>query len=160
MDACFDQNTRETAQAIKGMHIRKANKYLRDVVVKHQCVPFRRYNGGVGRCAQVSLYTGLEDMGSGYHSLKKCIPDKSRRCSDDHLRTPLESRWNKTLLIWATCINNVLFILCKTLLIDACMLFQAKQFGWTQGRWPKKSAEFLLHMLKNAESNAELKVSL
>lgn len=36
------------------MHIRKANKYLRDVVVKHQCVPFRRYNGGVGRCAQVS----------------------------------------------------------------------------------------------------------
>lgn len=50
----LDQNTRETAQAIKGMHIRKANKYLRDVVVKHQCVPFRRYNGGVGRCAQVS----------------------------------------------------------------------------------------------------------
>lgn len=49
-----EQNTRETAQAIKGMHIRKANKYLRDVVVKHQCVPFRRYNGGVGRCAQVS----------------------------------------------------------------------------------------------------------
>lgn len=36
--------------------------------------------------------------------------------------------------------------------------FQAKQWGWTQGRWPKKSAEFLLHMLKNAESNAELKV--
>lgn len=38
--------------------------------------------------------------------------------------------------------------------------FQAKQWGWTQGRWPKKSAEFLLHMLKNAESNAELKVSV
>lgn len=52
-DLCPHQNTRETAQAIKGMHIRKANKYLRDVVVKHQCVPFRRYNGGVGRCAQV-----------------------------------------------------------------------------------------------------------
>uniref|UniRef100_A0A8C9JDJ2 Large ribosomal subunit protein uL22 n=1 Tax=Panthera tigris altaica TaxID=74533 RepID=A0A8C9JDJ2_PANTA len=30
-------------------------------------------------------------------------------------------------------------------------------WGWTQSRWPKKSAEFLLHMLKNAESNAELK---
>ena len=26
-----------------------------------------------------------------------------------------------------------------------------------QGQWPKKSAEFLLHMLKNAESNSELK---
>ena len=33
----------------------------------------------------------------------------------------------------------------------------AKQWGWMQGRWPQKSAEFLLHMLKNAESNAELK---
>uniref|UniRef100_A0A2K6SSP8 Large ribosomal subunit protein uL22 n=1 Tax=Saimiri boliviensis boliviensis TaxID=39432 RepID=A0A2K6SSP8_SAIBB len=58
------KNTRETAQAIKGMHIRKATKYMKD----------------------------------------------------------------------------------------------AKQWGWTQqGQWPKKSAEFLLHMLKNAESNAELK---
>ena len=67
------------------MHIRKATKYLKDVTLKKQCVPFRRYNCGVGSCAQ------------------------------------------------------------------------AKQWGWTQGRWPKKSAEFLLHMLKNAESNAELK---
>ena len=78
-------NTHETAPAIKGMHIRKATKYLKDVILETQCVPFHRYNGGGGRCAQ------------------------------------------------------------------------AKQWGWTQGRWPKKSAEFLLHMLKNAESNAELK---
>ncbi|KAM5312125.1 large ribosomal subunit protein uL22-like [Glossophaga mutica] len=75
----------ETAQAIKGMHIRKATKYLKDVTLKKQCVPFHRYSGGVGRYAQ------------------------------------------------------------------------AKQWGWTQGRWPKKSAEFLLHMLKNAASNAELR---
>ena len=34
---------------------------------------------------------------------------------------------------------------------------QAKQWDWMQGWWPKKSAEFLLHKLKNAESNAELK---
>ena len=67
------------------MHIRKATKYLKDVTLKKQCVPFRRYSGGVGRCAQ------------------------------------------------------------------------AKQWGWTQGWWPKKSAEFLLHILKNAGSNAELK---
>ena len=80
------KNTRETAEAIKGIHIRKASKYLQEVTLKKQCVPFRRYVGGVGRRAQV------------------------------------------------------------------------KQCGWTQGRWPRKSAEFLLHMLKNAESNnAELK---
>merc|ERR1719369_2094882 len=34
---------------------------------------------------------------------------------------------------------------------------QAKGHGTSQGRWPKKSAEFLLHLLKNAESNAEYK---
>jgi large subunit ribosomal protein L17e len=34
---------------------------------------------------------------------------------------------------------------------------QAKQWGTTQGRWPKKSAEFLLQLLKNAESNVDLK---
>ncbi|KFP82934.1 60S ribosomal protein L17 [Apaloderma vittatum] len=76
------KNAQEMAQAIKGMHIHKATKSLKDVTLKKQRVPFRRYNGGVGRCAQ---------------------------------------------------------------------------WGWTQGRWPKKSAEFLLHMLKNVESNAELK---
>ena len=79
------KNTRETTQAIKGMHIRKATKYLKDVTLKKQRVPFRRYSGRAGRCAQ------------------------------------------------------------------------AEQWGRTQGRWPKKSAEFLLHMLKNSESSAELK---
>ncbi|XP_054966821.1 large ribosomal subunit protein uL22-like [Pan paniscus] len=81
------KNTRGTAQATKGMHIRKATKYLKDVTLQKQRVPFRHYNDGVGRCAQ------------------------------------------------------------------------AKQWGWTQGRWPRRSAEFLLHMLKNAESDAELKGS-
>ena len=36
---------------------------------------------------------------------------------------------------------------------------QAKNEGSTTGqaRWPKKSAEFLLNLLKNAESNAEVR---
>lgn len=34
---------------------------------------------------------------------------------------------------------------------------QAEQWDWTQSQWLQKSAECLLHMLKNAESNAELK---
>ena len=50
------KNTRESAQAIKGMHIRKAIKYLKDVTLKKQCVPFRWYNGGVGRCAQAKQW--------------------------------------------------------------------------------------------------------
>ncbi len=74
------QNTRETAQAIKGMHIRKANKYLKDVIVKQQCVPFRRYNGGVGRCAQVRFCPVFKaDFGKPFCPY----------CCDDQLRTPL-----------------------------------------------------------------------
>ena len=41
-------NNPETAQAIKGMHIQKATKYLKDVTLKKQCVPFCHYNGRVG----------------------------------------------------------------------------------------------------------------
>eukprot|EP00731_Ephydatia_muelleri_P016570 Em0009g994a len=82
------KNTREAAQAIKHMHLRKAMKYLKDVILKKQIVPFRRYNGGVGRKAQAK----------NHHA------------------------------------------------------------AGSQGRWPKKSAEILLELLKNAESNAEVKM--
>merc|ERR1712194_713243 len=34
---------------------------------------------------------------------------------------------------------------------------QTKMTGATQCRWPTKSCQFLLHLLKNAESNAEVK---
>ncbi|CAD6567712.1 MAG: 60S ribosomal protein L17 [Cyphobasidiales sp. Tagirdzhanova-0007] len=76
------KNTRETAAVLQGMKLSKALTYLADVQAHKQCVPFRRFNGGVGRTAQ------------------------------------------------------------------------AKAFKTTQGRWPVKSAKFLLSLLKNAESNA------
>lgn len=76
------KNTHEAAAVLKGMNLKKAQRFLEDVKEKKQCVPFRRFNGGVGRCAQ------------------------------------------------------------------------AKVWGTSQGRWPAKSAEFLLGILKNAESNA------
>jgi large subunit ribosomal protein L17e len=79
------KNTRETAAAIQGLGYRKAVQFLEDVVKHKQAVPFRRYNGGVGRHAQAKQH---------------------------HLST--------------------------------------------QARWPKKSAEFILGLLKNAESNAEV----
>eukprot|EP00794_Sanderia_malayensis_P007711 gene7711-8549_t len=34
---------------------------------------------------------------------------------------------------------------------------QAKNHKHSQGRWPEKSAKFILQLLKNAESNAEVK---
>jgi large subunit ribosomal protein L17e len=35
------KNTRETAQAIKKMHLTRAKRYLKNVMEKAECVPFR-----------------------------------------------------------------------------------------------------------------------
>merc|ERR1712216_886130 len=79
------KNTREAAQAIKGMTLKKAKTYLEDVLEHKQTIPFRRFMGGVGRHPQ------------------------------------------------------------------------AKMHNHTQSRWPKKSCIFLQSLLRNAESNAEVK---
>ena len=79
------KNTCVTASAIKKMSLKKAKKYLEDVMAHKQAIPFRFFNGCVGRHAQ------------------------------------------------------------------------AKMTGATQCRWPTKSCQFMLHLLKNAESNAEVK---
>lgn len=47
------KNTRETAAAISGMPLQKAYEYLGNVVEHKQAIPFRRFNGGVGRTPQV-----------------------------------------------------------------------------------------------------------
>ena len=78
------KNTREAAFALRGLDLKKAKKYLENVVDHKECIPFRRYCGGVGRTAQ------------------------------------------------------------------------AKAFKASQGRWPEKSCRFLLDLLTNAESNAEV----
>jgi large subunit ribosomal protein L17e len=46
------KNTRETANAIKGMNVVKAQKFLKSVLAKKQAIPFRHHTGGVGRKAQ------------------------------------------------------------------------------------------------------------
>ncbi|ORX72713.1 50S ribosomal protein L22, partial [Linderina pennispora] len=79
------KNTVETANAIKGRKLLNAVRYLKDVEEHKQCVPFRRFHGGIGRTAQ------------------------------------------------------------------------AKAFGATMGRWPAKSAKFLLGLLENVQANAEAK---
>lgn len=68
-----------------GMKLSKAYAYLSDVQEHKQCIPFRRFDGSMGR-------TG-----------------------------------------------------------------QAKQFKTTKGRWPVKSVQYILRLLKNAESNADAK---
>ena len=74
------------------------------MIAKKEIVPFRHFNGAVGRKAQCKQWKG-------------CV----------------QVRNNKPF----THTTSVRFLF--------------------QGRWPKKSAEFLLQLLRNAESNAEFK---
>lgn len=50
------KNTYETARAIRKMKLLEAKQYLDDVIDHKRCVPFRKYNGGVGRCAQAKAF--------------------------------------------------------------------------------------------------------
>jgi ribosomal protein L22 len=47
------KNSREAANALKGMELGKAKRYLEDVIDHKRAIPFRRFCGGVGRTAQV-----------------------------------------------------------------------------------------------------------
>ncbi|GBL48645.1 60S ribosomal protein L17B [Candidozyma auris] len=46
------KNTRETAQAINGWNLEKAKQYLDQVLDHKRAIPFRRFNGSIGRTAQ------------------------------------------------------------------------------------------------------------
>ncbi len=50
------KTTYETAMVLKGMKLKKAIKYLEQVLDHKQCVPFRKYNRGTGRCAQAKVF--------------------------------------------------------------------------------------------------------
>ena len=55
---CHFKNTFETANAIKGMTLRKAQQYYRQVLAKTRCVPFKRYNRKIGRTGQAKEFSG------------------------------------------------------------------------------------------------------
>ncbi|GAV53052.1 hypothetical protein ZYGR_0AI03340 [Zygosaccharomyces rouxii] len=46
------KNTRETAQAVNGWELTKAQKYLAQVLEHQRAIPFRRYNKSMGRASQ------------------------------------------------------------------------------------------------------------
>lgn len=52
------KNTYETAKAIKGMLLVKAQQYLQQVIDHERCVPFTKYDGATGRTGQ-ALEFGL-----------------------------------------------------------------------------------------------------
>ncbi|KAI8338029.1 50S ribosomal protein L22 [Chlamydoabsidia padenii] len=50
------KNTHEVAAAIQGLKLTKAYTYLSNVTEHKQAIPFRRFNGGVGRTAQAKEF--------------------------------------------------------------------------------------------------------
>merc|ERR1711990_765825 len=50
------KSTRETAQAIKGMHLNKAVGYLKQVIAQERCIPFNRFSGSIGRTGQTKEF--------------------------------------------------------------------------------------------------------
>lgn len=46
------KNMHETAMAVKGMKLDKAFDYLSSVLDHKRCIPFRRFNGSIGRTGQ------------------------------------------------------------------------------------------------------------
>jgi large subunit ribosomal protein L17e len=49
--------------AIKGMSLRRAQRYLNDVVNHKDCIPFRRFNGGVGRSTHAKMHPHTAGQG-------------------------------------------------------------------------------------------------
>ncbi|KEG05079.1 60S ribosomal protein L17, putative [Plasmodium vinckei vinckei] len=62
------KNTYETARAIRRMNLLEAKKYLNAVIDKKRCIPFRRYNGGVGRTNQAKEFNHTQ----GRWPVKSC----------------------------------------------------------------------------------------
>jgi len=50
------KNTVETGNAIRGMSLARAKAFLNNVLNHQECVPFRRFTGGIGRTAQANVW--------------------------------------------------------------------------------------------------------
>ncbi|CAG9764602.1 unnamed protein product [Ceutorhynchus assimilis] len=46
----------ETANAISGMQVTRAQQYLKNVLGHKECVPFKKFSGGIGKCAQAKQF--------------------------------------------------------------------------------------------------------
>ena len=50
------KNTHDTGMAIKGYSLKKAQKYMKEVIAHKDVIPFRTFNGGAGHTAMVKKY--------------------------------------------------------------------------------------------------------
>lgn len=53
------KNLIETANAVRHMSLLRANQYLQNVLNKKECVPFKKFNSGIGKCAQAKQFKAV-----------------------------------------------------------------------------------------------------
>ena len=99
------KKTREASCTLRKRKVVDAIQYLKNVIAKTECVPFRRYNRGCGQTHQARKFS---------------IPK----------REIVKANGEKVV---------------------------KEGYVQTRGRWPKKSAEFLISLLENIKDNAEAK---
>ncbi|KOB65805.1 Ribosomal protein L17, partial [Operophtera brumata] len=96
----------------------------------------------------------------GRHSKEPDNPAKSCKARGSNLHVHFKNTYETAMAIRKLPLRRAVRYLKNVTEKKECIPFfvsTAKQFGTTQGRWPKKSAEFLLQLLRNAESNADYK---
>lgn len=91
------KNTYETARAVKGMKLKKALKYIDDVLEHKQIIPFRVFTGGIGRHAQCKIWK---------HSTGRW-PEKSAKAVRELLKNLLANAETKGLDVDKCVINHV-----------------------------------------------------
>lgn len=128
------KNTRETAQAINGWKVGRAMQFLENVQEKKEAVPMRRYAGSTGRTAQGEWKFHWQIEMDSRLCLLPARARLNRAPSLRHARPSLPGK--------GRCANKSA---------------SGKQFGVSKARWPVKSADILLGLLKNAEANADTK---
>ena len=91
------KNTYEIGRAIRGMMVKKAEQYLKEVLEHKKCIPFTRYNHSMGRTSQ-ALQFGLT---------KGRWPEKSVKIVLNILKNAIANAESKKLAVDKLAIKRV-----------------------------------------------------
>ena len=106
-------------------------------------------------------------MGRSYGQ-EPAAPQKSAKTKADDLRVHFKNTYEVARAIKGMTVQDAQKYLKDVLAHKRCIPFtrfrghvgrtgQAKEFGFTQGRWPTKSVKVLQGLLQNLESNAAVR---